>query len=62
MDFIGDEYRQRYGNDRPKPRVAQLVIDRLRAAPSKLPLHDVWLQQVVGMQSYGPRDDAWCRA
>jgi tryptophan halogenase len=62
MDFLGDEYRARYGSDRPKPRVAQPVIDRLRAAPSKLPTHDVWLQQVVGMASYGPRDDAWCAA
>lgn len=60
MDFMGDEYRERYGNDRPKPRVGQAVIDRLRAAPSKLPPHDVWLQKVVGMESYGPRNDAWC--
>ena len=62
MDFMGDEYRERYGNDRPKPRVGQPVIDRLRAAPSKLPPHDVWLQQVVGMENYGPRNDAWCAA
>jgi tryptophan halogenase len=60
MDFMGHEYRERYGNARPKPRVGQAVIDRLRAAPSKLPPHDVWLQKVVGMESYGPRNDAWC--
>jgi tryptophan 7-halogenase len=60
MDFMADEYRERYGNDRPKSRVAQPVLDRLRAAPSKLPPHDVWLQQVIGMENYGPRNDQWC--
>jgi tryptophan halogenase len=60
MDFMADEYRERYGSDRPKSRIAQAVMDRLRAAPSKLPPHDVWLQQVVGMESYGPRNDEWC--
>jgi tryptophan halogenase len=62
MDFMGDEYRERYGSDRPKPRVGQPVVDRLRAAPSKLPPHDVWLREVVGMKDYGPRNDAWCAA
>lgn len=60
MDFMADEYRERCGNDRPKPRIAQPVIDRLRAAPSKLPPHDIWLQRVVGMENYGPRNDRWC--
>jgi len=60
MDFMADEYRQQYGNNRPKSAVAQPVIDRLRAAPAKLPPHDVWLQRVVGMEAYGPRNDAWC--
>jgi tryptophan halogenase len=62
MDFMGDEYREQYGSARPKPLVGQAVVDRLRAAPSKLPPHDVWLQQVVGMENYGPRSDAWCAA
>jgi len=60
MDFMADEYRQQYGNDRPKTRIAQPVIDRLRAAPNKLMPHDVWLQRVIGMPNYGPRNDAWC--
>lgn len=60
MDFMADEYREQYGEQRPKPRIAQPVIDRLRAAPSKLPPHDLWLQRVVGMESYGPRNDRWC--
>ncbi len=62
MDFMGDEYRERYGSGRPKPRVGQPVVDRLRAAASKLPPHDVWLREVVGMRNYGPRNDAWCAA
>jgi tryptophan halogenase len=60
MDFMADEYRERYGNNRPKPQVAQPVIDRLRAAPSKLAPHDIWLQRVVGMENYGSRNDLWC--
>jgi tryptophan halogenase len=60
MDFMADEYRERYGNDRPKPRVAGPVVERLRAAPEKLPPHDVWLQRVTGMDDYGPRNDRWC--
>jgi tryptophan halogenase len=60
MDFMADEYRERYGNNRPKSQLAQPVIDRLQAAPSKLPPHDLWLQRVVGMENYGPRDDRWC--
>lgn len=60
MDFMADEYRERYGSNRPKPRVAQPVIDRLQAAPAKLPPHDVWLRRVIGMEDYGARNDTWC--
>lgn len=60
MDFMAEEYRERYGNDRPKPRITQPVVDRLQAALSKLPPHDIWLQRIVGMESYGPRNDEWC--
>jgi len=60
MDFMADEYRECYGSNRPKPRVTQPVIDRLQAAPAKLPPHDIWLQRVIGMENYGPRNDAWC--
>ncbi|HEX7082271.1 MAG TPA: tryptophan halogenase family protein [Gammaproteobacteria bacterium] len=60
MDFLADEYRARYGPNRPPPRVADAVVERLRAAPFKLPPHDVWLQRVVGMPDYGPRNDDWC--
>jgi len=61
MDFMGDEYREMLGNNRPKPQVAPQVLGRLQAAPSKLPPHDVWLQRVIGMQQYPvPRNDKWC--
>jgi len=60
MDFLADEYRQRLGDERPRPQFTQPVIDRLQAAPAKLPPHDIWLQQVIGMQDYGPRNDDWC--
>ncbi|MGD8341104.1 MAG: tryptophan 7-halogenase [Gammaproteobacteria bacterium] len=61
MDFMADEYRQQSAGDRPKAAVTPQVAGRLRAAPAKLTPHDVWLQQVVGMENYGPRNDAWCR-
>ncbi len=61
MDFMADEYRQQFGAGRPQAAIARPVTERLRAAPSKLPPHDVWLQQVIGMEDYGPRNDAWCR-
>ena len=60
MDFMADEYRELYGANRSPPRILQPVIDRLNAAPQKLPPHDLWLQQVLGMPSYGPRNDKWC--
>src|SRR5690606_19199547 len=58
MDFMADEYRARYGTKRPPSRVSQPVVDRLQAAPSKLPPHDLSLQRVVGMPDDGPRTDA----
>ncbi len=60
MDFMADEFRNRYGTNRPRPRVSQSVLQRLQAAPSKLPHHDTWLQQALGMQRYATRNDAWC--
>ena len=61
MDFLADEYRRQLGPNRPKSAIARAVTDRLQAAPIKLPPHDVWLQRVIGMEAYGPRNDAWCR-
>ncbi|MFC3052055.1 tryptophan halogenase family protein [Kordiimonas pumila] len=60
MDFMGDEYRQMLGNNRAPSRVANQIIQRLQTAPSKLPPHDIWLQRVLGMPNWGPRNDKWC--
>lgn len=52
MDFMGDEYRERYGDDRPPSAVHRRIVERLAMAPDKLPPHDVWLKQVLGMPDY----------
>jgi len=61
MDFMADAYREKYGINRPKAQISQAVAGRLQMAPSKLTPHDIWLQRAVGMENYGPRNDAWCR-
>jgi tryptophan halogenase len=58
MDFMGDEFRRRCGAERPRPRVAPAVQQRLQAAPTKLPRHEVWLQRIGGMENYGTRTGA----
>jgi tryptophan halogenase len=52
MDFLGEECRERYGSGLPRTPVQQRILDRVRGAPYKLPKHDAWLQQVVGMPKY----------
>jgi tryptophan halogenase len=52
MDFLRDECRERYGPKLPKTPVQPRILERLRAAPHKLPKHDVWLQKMVGMPKY----------
>ncbi len=52
MDFLRDECRERYGEDRPRPAVLKQVLDAINTAPDKLPPHDVWLQRMVGMANY----------
>ena len=52
MDFLRDECRERYGDNRPRSAVLKKVVDAVAAAPAKLPPHDVWLQQMVGMADY----------
>lgn len=55
MDFLRDECRERFGPELPRSPVHRQVIERVKAAPHKLPPHDVWLQQMVGMsQQYRP--------
>ena len=52
MDFLGEECRERYGENRPRPAVLRQVLDAIDAAPGKLPPHDVWLKHRVGMADY----------
>src|SRR5690606_31597812 len=49
MDFLLEECDAWYGASRPPPQVLRNVLDKLRAAPRKLPPHHLWLQRVVGM-------------
>jgi len=52
MDFLRDESRAWYGENRPRPAVHKKVIDAIDAAQGKLPAHDVWLKRMVGMADY----------
>ncbi len=52
MDFARKECDDRYGLNRPTPRVYKEVIDVLKQCQQKLPPHDVWLKRVVGMSHY----------
>jgi tryptophan halogenase len=52
MDFLRDECDRRFGPNRPKTLLLREIVERLQAAPHKLPPHDVWLQQALGMPSY----------
>ena len=52
MDFLRDECRNWYGDQRPRPAVLQKVLDAINTGPQKLPLHDTWLKRVVGMEDY----------
>jgi len=52
MDFLSDECREWYGDDRPQSGVHRRIVERVTLAPEKLPPHDLWLQNVVGMPAY----------
>lgn len=52
MDFLRDECDERFGEHRPRTLLLRQIVDRLRAAPKKLPPHDIWLQRALGMQNY----------
>ncbi len=52
MDFLRDECRERYGENRPRPAVLKEVLDAIKAGPDKLPAHDDWLKRMVGMADY----------
>jgi tryptophan halogenase len=52
MDFLRDECREWYGDNRPSPLVRRKVTAAVEAARIKLPPHDVWLKRMVGMADY----------
>ena len=52
MDFLREECREWYGENRPRPAVHRKVLDTISAAPGKLPPHDAWLKRMVGMADY----------
>ncbi len=52
MDFLREQCDEWYGTQRPPPTVLRHVLEKLTAAPKKLPPHDVWLQRMAGMQAY----------
>lgn len=52
MDFLKAECDQWFGTDRPVSQVPRGIMERLQAAPHKLPPHDIWLKRVVGMPDY----------
>ena len=52
MDFLREECREWYGEGRSQSGVHRRVAERLSLAQSKLPPHDLWLQNVVGMPVY----------
>jgi tryptophan halogenase len=52
MDFLSEECREWYGENRPRPEVRQKVLAAIKKAPGKLPPHDAWLKRMVGMADY----------
>jgi len=55
MDFMNEECRELYGDDRPPSAVHRQIVERLTMAPRKLPPHDIWLKRVLGMPDYPQR-------
>ncbi len=52
MDFLDKECDDWYGQQRPDSTLVRHVVEKLQQARQKLPPHDVWLQQVLGMPNY----------
>ncbi len=52
MDFMRSECDVRFGKNRASSTVYLPIQQRLAMASHKLPPHDVWLQQVLGMPAY----------
>lgn len=52
MDFMGDHFAETLGDTRPPPVIPEHVAARVRAAPQKLPPHEIWLKKKLGMKNY----------
>lgn len=52
MDFMGDHYRELYGDKLAETTVPGHIMERLRAIHNKLPSHEEWLRKKVGMKNY----------
>jgi tryptophan halogenase len=52
MDFLRDESREWYGENRPRPTPLMSVMSAIKGVPGKHPPHDVWLKRMVGMADY----------
>jgi len=52
MDFLRNECDAWYGRDRPKTRLFRNILSAVTAAKQQLPLHDQWLNNVLGMPQY----------
>jgi tryptophan halogenase len=52
MDFLNDECDEWFGKTRPPSQVPPGIMRRLQMATQKLPRHDQWLKQVVGMRDF----------
>ena len=52
MDFLKEECDDWYGKNRPKSVIGDHILERVRLAPRKLPTHQQYLKEVLGMQDY----------
>ncbi len=52
MDFLHEECKEWFGENRPRPEIHQKVLDSVNTARDKLPPHDVWLRRMVAMPDY----------
>jgi len=52
MDFLGNHYKDMLGAERKATVVPDHITGRVNVAPYKLPMHDEWLQEMVGMKKY----------
>ena len=52
MDFLRDECREWFGENRPQPKLQRRLLNDLQEARKVLPRHEVFLQQELGMYHY----------